>query len=640
MSDDRIGDSSFADVDPAPTASTTERIDLGYGDMRLQGLVGHGGNAVVHEVTAPEGQRMALKRPHVENERVRERFESEAETWSHLAHRFIVRIHAWGVDPEPWIAMGFADEGSLADRTGEMRIDEALWTSIAIAEGVRYAHERGVMHYDLKPENVLLCSTPDGEWSVPKVTDWGLAELLLTQDGKPRGLTYPYAAPEQFERGTTTDSATDIYQLGATVYALLTGRPPVTGSQSEVVRKCKEGAWPAPTSVNEGLPKATDSVLKKALATDPGDRYENVLLFRRALESLFRDVFVPTDVSHVGVTPRRTNTLATAGPTSAPDEEWKTTVDSNPVESFVVGDGRLYFAGNDGTLFAIDVPSGSTVAEETLPQRSVGCPSFVGDEVRLLTAEPSLVRLDPESLSCTGRRILESVPRSSHLLVGTELFYTTNRRRVVASSIEGERNWTANLPGNPGGQIASTETSLVIPTYRGTVCLDRQRGRKQWQTDVGAPHRTTPAVSSDAIVVPGDGVVAEFDLSSGRERWRTSTSGTVTGVAMTDDAVFVGTSEGTLSRLVRSDGTIRWRQRLKGRSIGPPVVAGGTVYVGCQGQDGRTLPKRMDGVFGFDAESGSDHWAVSPGDDVLGPVLPVGEKVVIVRTDGAVVAVT
>ena len=96
---------------------------------------------------------------------------------------------------------------------GDLAIEEALWLAGRIAEGIQQGHRHGVAHLDLKPSNVLLRDTPDGKFPYPKISDWGLAELLLDQSKGVEGLSPPHAAPEQFDTDEygNTDNITDIY---------------------------------------------------------------------------------------------------------------------------------------------------------------------------------------------------------------------------------------------------------------------------------------------------------------------------------------------------------------------------------------------------------------------------------------------
>jgi DNA helicase-4 len=276
---------------PPPTIVGGPDVSLSYADIDKDGSpIGRGGEAVVHGGrihTDGKDRYVALKEPdqretlHAETV---ERFLDEAEVWEKLAeHDHVVDVLGWGSQPLPWIAMEYMDGGNLRSRLGSLPFDQTVWTVLGITRAIRHAHNRGVRHYDLKPENVLFRSVADGYWDVPKVADWGLAEQALRQRGGVEGVTPAYAAPEQlFPEYGDPDHRTDVYQLGLLSYELFTGHHPYDGDQTQV----ESASLTPPSHVAESLPSAVDDVLATALAVDPDDRYEDILDLRRGLDDL------------------------------------------------------------------------------------------------------------------------------------------------------------------------------------------------------------------------------------------------------------------------------------------------------------------------------------------------------------------
>lgn len=268
-----------------------------YETLRPVSEIDSGGSATVYlaSVGGADGVEVAVKEPkfdgtlHVETV---ERFREEAETWSKLDdHEGIVDVIDWGDAPIPWIAMEHMDGGSLADRLGEVGVREGVWIGVRVARALEHAHSRGVSHLDLKPGNVLFRETPGDAWDVPKVGDWGLSKHLLDDSSTDVGLSPQYAAPEQFDDSFgDPDHSTDVYQLGALLYATLTGRPPFAGSGSGgVARSVLNEAVTPPTQRNPELPEVLDDVLVRALETEKEDRYEHVLLLRKELEAVLSE---------------------------------------------------------------------------------------------------------------------------------------------------------------------------------------------------------------------------------------------------------------------------------------------------------------------------------------------------------------
>lgn len=274
--------------------------------LEAETTIGTGGTADVVKMTETgAGTVVAVKQPRLEgtlNEQVAEEFVAEAETWEKLDDNDgIVGVVDWEEKPLPRIALEYMDGGALTDRIGETSPQEGLWIGGRVADAVWDAHRRGVAHLDLKPDNVLFRTTATNRWDVPKVSDWGLARLLLHHSQSISGLSPQYSAPEQFDPDTygRPEGTTDIYQLGVIVYELLTGEPLFAGQATTVMNKHLTESPPLPTGVNEALPAAVDDVLGTALAKEADDRYESMLDFRRDLTALFRQVALGEDVAFV-----------------------------------------------------------------------------------------------------------------------------------------------------------------------------------------------------------------------------------------------------------------------------------------------------------------------------------------------------
>ena len=276
-------------IPPAIAGGPT--VDVSYSDLRKESEpIGRGGEAVVYGATLQADshqQYLALKEPdqretlHAETV---ERFLKEAQTWKRLAnHDHIVDVVDWGSQPLPWIAMEYMDGSNLQSRAGALSLNQAVWTAVSICKAIRYAHNRGVHHYDIKPQNVLFRTVAGEYYDIPKVADWGLAEQALLSGGGKKGVTPAHAAPEQlFDEYGEPDHRTDIYQLGLLSYELFTGTHPYEGDVSRI----RSTDITPPTEIDPELPDELDTILSTALEVDPTDRYEDVLDLRRALDGL------------------------------------------------------------------------------------------------------------------------------------------------------------------------------------------------------------------------------------------------------------------------------------------------------------------------------------------------------------------
>ncbi len=206
-----------------------------------------------------------------------ERFRREARTMASLEHGNIVRVHDFGQTDlgHLYFVMELIDGGTLASAliSGTLGLEKVLEILIQTAEGLEYAHGRGVIHRDIKPANILIDHA-----GVAKLADFGLAAPTvdlgqLTQSGIVMG-TPLYMAPEQ-HAGAEVDARADIYALGVVLYSALTGHAPL-------------GAW-APPSAETGCDRRFDPIVARALKPNPDDRYQTVREFKAALIALGRN---------------------------------------------------------------------------------------------------------------------------------------------------------------------------------------------------------------------------------------------------------------------------------------------------------------------------------------------------------------
>ncbi|MBE0477184.1 MAG: serine/threonine protein kinase [Coriobacteriia bacterium] len=202
---------------------------------------------------------------------------AEARTAAMLNHPHIVTVHEWDTDAdEAFLIMEHVDGVSLADlleaRGAPLDLDEAAAVALALGSALRFAHENGVLHLDLKPENVLL--SRDGR---VKVADFGVAQLTgLAGSASPTGGTLGFMPPEQL-RGGELDDRADEWAFAATLYEALTSAAPLASESLEgAVFKAEIAPVPAPSEFEPRVPPAIDEALLTALAPAPEDRFDDV----------------------------------------------------------------------------------------------------------------------------------------------------------------------------------------------------------------------------------------------------------------------------------------------------------------------------------------------------------------------------
>jgi WD40 repeat protein len=267
-----------------------------FGDYVLRRVLGRGGMGVVYQA-----QQLSLNRPvalkmiragtWADDDEVR-RFRNEAEAVANLDHPRIVTIHEVGQhDGRHYFSMRLVEGPSLEKVLDQYTADprRAAQLVAEVARAVHHAHQRGILHRDLKPSNILL----DGEGH-PHVTDFGLAKRIegdgaLSVSGSIVG-TPQYMSSEQAagsRRGITT--ATDIYGLGALLYAALTAQPPFqSDSVLETLERVREAAPTAPSKVNRKVPRDLEVICLKCLEKDPKRRYGSADALAEDLERYLR----------------------------------------------------------------------------------------------------------------------------------------------------------------------------------------------------------------------------------------------------------------------------------------------------------------------------------------------------------------
>jgi serine/threonine-protein kinase len=273
----------------APRPFDAGTIFAGYTIVRRLGSGGMGEVYLARHPRLPRDDALKVLRPEVSADgEYRERFHREADIAATLFHPHIVGVHDRGeFDRQLWISMDYVD-GTDAGRLQHdqyhegMPADEVAEIVAAVADALDYAHQRNLLHRDVKPANILVAK--DDQRIL--LADFGIARLLddtsgLTATNMTVG-TVSYAAPEQL-MGGQLDGRADQYALAATAFHLLTGSPPFHHTNPAVVISQHLSA--TPPAIGDRRPElaALDPVLAKALAKNPDDRFERCADFARAL---------------------------------------------------------------------------------------------------------------------------------------------------------------------------------------------------------------------------------------------------------------------------------------------------------------------------------------------------------------------
>jgi tetratricopeptide (TPR) repeat protein len=258
--------------------------DWSIGDHEILGEIARGGMGIVYRAREPHsGRIVALKcilAYQGDSDQALARFRREAETAARLDHPNIVPIYHVGetADGSPFFTMKYATNGSLLQARGSLRLEprQSVLLMAKVAQAVHYAHERGVLHRDLKPGNILL----DGRGE-PLISDFGLARCEEIASHLTRSLTSfgtpGYIAPEQADGpAAQLTPAADIYSLGAILFELLTGRPPFLGDNAlGVMKQSAEKPAPKLRTLALHLDRDLETICARCLEREPSSRYRS-----------------------------------------------------------------------------------------------------------------------------------------------------------------------------------------------------------------------------------------------------------------------------------------------------------------------------------------------------------------------------
>jgi tetratricopeptide (TPR) repeat protein len=260
-----------------------------WGRYRQVRVLGTGGMGTVYLAERTDGeiqQQVAIKLLVAGKDRPawRDRFLRERQLLASLNHPSIVHVIDAGHtgDDRPYLVMEYVQGVPIDVYAEHIQLREKLKLFLRVCEGVSHAHRHLIIHRDLKPSNILVDSS-----GRPKLLDFGIAKLL-DETSEPtrsleRVLTPNYASPEQL-RGVAQTTATDIYSLGAVLYKLLTGKSPHQSAPFEIVMGARQ--IPEPTRLNPSLPTDIDYILRKALRTEPEERYASVDALANDIQAL------------------------------------------------------------------------------------------------------------------------------------------------------------------------------------------------------------------------------------------------------------------------------------------------------------------------------------------------------------------
>ena len=367
---------------------------MNYGRYQIIKEVGRGSMGVVYQCRDPHIDRLVavkvLRTDRLESENFVQRFLKEAKVIGRLAHPNIVTIYDVGEEQGTvYIAMEFLEGIALSElmRANRPPLQDVVRLGVQLAETLDYAHQKGVVHRDVKPSNIVV--QPDGQI---RITDFGIAHVddstatLQTQAGEIMG-TPAYMSPEQV-LSQPVDPRSDIFSLGIILYELTTGRRPFGGDSKSLVtvfNEIVELAPPEPVSLAAAIPGELSRVIMKALNKDPTQRFQSGKEMAEALKSALA---APVSAPLGTMTPKQqTLSEVRAKPPSAEGRATKK-------YAIAAGSMVLALAVLGGAFFSASPRPGGEESSTGLAQHESGGPDAATPKIPDAAAPPPVAPVD------------------------------------------------------------------------------------------------------------------------------------------------------------------------------------------------------------------------------------------------------
>jgi outer membrane protein assembly factor BamB len=613
--------------------SDDDRAALGrmLTDHDVESAIGSGQHGVVWRARHRQLRRpVAVKQLAVVTDEHAARFRREARVLASIDHPHVVSVYDYREDGDQRvIVMELLAGGTLADRFRDGATPESVVASVlAAASGLAQVHAQGILHRDVKPENLLF----DDRGRLV-VTDFGLARedqldatsLQLTHAGSFFG-TPAYAAPEQVGAAMASgwppiSAASDEYSLAAVLYEGLSGQRTHDergGAVAFCNRRMHEEARPLSLAAPE-VPDPIAEVVTRALRRDPAERFADCEAFGVALAGAATEAWGPGWLEGSDV------------PLLAP----------GPI---------LGAVGGPGAPRALGAPGAVTTADPPPANRGRRWPLLAGVGAALaVVAVGAVVLIGPGRDDGTDDRVSGNVPGATAVIDPVEVWSVRTGAPVISSPAVGEIDGSSRVvvgsrdfhvyaldPGSrtviwkhrTDGQVVSSPALDRDTVYVGSndghlYALSLDDGSVRWRAPTGVELASSPAVHDGVVVIGADHLLA-FDADTGEPLWTAETGDVViSSPAVVDGTVYVGTNAGEVLAVALADGSRRWERSFDEPVRSSPEVHEDAVLIG--GDDGT--------LRALDRTTGRDLWTADLGAPIVSSPT-VEDGIVVVGTGG------
>jgi serine/threonine protein kinase/outer membrane protein assembly factor BamB len=580
------------------------------GRYRLLRLIGSGGMGEVYVAEDPGVQRQVAVKvmrteiatsPETETaKRATRLFQREAQAVAQLDHPFILPLYDYGEQKVngmtfTYLVMPYRQEGSLAHwlhqhgSSNVLSLQDIAYIVQQAASALQYAHDRQIIHQDVKPTNFLVRSNNDSPARPDLLlTDFGIAKLdtfTTSMSQNVRG-TPAYMAPEQCEGQSVP--ASDQYALAVMVYELLTGRPPFQGNAMQIMYAHVHIPPHPPSHLNARLPAALDGVLLRALAKKPEDRYPSISAFATAFQQALQGADTSSPLSLT------LSVVATPQGSMVPSLRIAEVGEQEPAHpaSPVPAERRATSRNGTAPPHRRERP-----IVERQPQSSLGAILWVVGLVLLLVLGSGLLYYVARFISHSGP------PHSATATPNAQTTSGVTHDAQATAVADAHATATATVFAAQGMMFGFDAQHTNSNPYE--TLLSRTNVSHlvpKWISDPTGGLSSSPAIVVGGLVYIGsnDGKLYAFDVTTGHTRWIGSTSGlNLASPAVVNGVAYVGSLDQKLYAFDALTGNVRWTTSIPGSAISSsPTVANGVVYVGTE--DGR--------VCAFDVATGRTLW--------------------------------
>ncbi len=445
-------------------------------------------------------------------------FQREARAIATLEHPNILPLYDFGEEMRDgttmtYIVMPFCTEGTLADwlrqRSGATLLSplDIIYLVEQAAEGLQYAHDHHVIHLDVKPSNFLLrTNTKNPNRPFLLLADFGIARSSATASNSSRTIrgTPTSMAPEQW--GSSPVPATDQYALAVMTYELLTGRPPFLGSMEQLMYQHFNVQPPAPSTFNSRLPATIDSVILRALAKKPEDRFPSITAFATALEQAVQTAPAGFNADWRGSDMSQAHTILAISPAAA----------ASGISQVITLPG--------GQHVAVTIPAGAyngQIIRVPDPSKSSSADNEVVLAVAIKESEQALPQETPPNIPQLGERVLVAEAPIRGELPGPVADHDLPTVATSGPAISAPEKQPLPPPKRPSalrfGIIAIISVLVILFLLVGTLFYFNNRQNSSQSPGVNLPaqsqtatvlakHQSTPTPLPTATATPRSGL--------------------------------------------------------------------------------------------------------------------------------------